>query len=133
MLKEEVDSLAPGREFSRRGFVQTTVGSGFAAAVLPRALHLHARFAAPLLRFLDGNFFAADLDFFTPLLDEQHRHRLAEVLPRGPQHLLAARRIEFDRHARALVGGSRRCIDQLIARDDQLALQQYRPTLTIFV
>ena len=31
MLKEEVDSLAPGREFSRRGFVQTTVGSGFAA------------------------------------------------------------------------------------------------------
>ncbi|MCF8203878.1 MAG: dienelactone hydrolase family protein [Methylotenera sp.] len=37
MLKEEVDSLAPGREFSRRGFVQTTVGSGFAAAVLPVA------------------------------------------------------------------------------------------------
>ena len=37
MLKEEVDSLAPGRDFSRRGFVQTTVGSGFAAAVLPVA------------------------------------------------------------------------------------------------
>lgn len=35
MLKEEIDSLAPGRDFSRRGFVQTTVGSGFAAAVLP--------------------------------------------------------------------------------------------------
>jgi carboxymethylenebutenolidase len=35
MLKEELDSLAPGRDFSRRGFVQATVGSGFAAAVLP--------------------------------------------------------------------------------------------------
>lgn len=35
MLKEEIDSLAPGRDFSRRGFVQATVGSGFAAAVLP--------------------------------------------------------------------------------------------------
>jgi carboxymethylenebutenolidase len=35
MLKEEIDSLAPGRDFNRRGFVQATVGSGFAAAVLP--------------------------------------------------------------------------------------------------
>jgi len=35
MLKEEIDSLAPGQDFSRRGFVQTAVGSGFAAAVLP--------------------------------------------------------------------------------------------------
>lgn len=35
MLEQDIDSLAPGREFSRRGFVQTTVGSGFAAAVLP--------------------------------------------------------------------------------------------------
>lgn len=35
MLKEEIDSLAPGRDFNRRGFVQTAVGSGFAAAVLP--------------------------------------------------------------------------------------------------
>jgi carboxymethylenebutenolidase len=35
MLKEDIDSLAPGRDFSRRGFVQATVGSGFAAAVLP--------------------------------------------------------------------------------------------------
>lgn len=35
MLKDEIDSLAPGRDFSRRSFVQTTVGSGFAAAVLP--------------------------------------------------------------------------------------------------
>ena len=35
MLKDEIDSLAPGRDFSRRGFVQTAVGSGFAAAVLP--------------------------------------------------------------------------------------------------
>ncbi len=37
MLKDEIDSLAPGRDYSRRGFVQTTVGSGFAAAVLPVA------------------------------------------------------------------------------------------------
>jgi carboxymethylenebutenolidase len=37
VLKDEIDSLAPGRDLSRRGFVQTTVGSGFAAAVLPVA------------------------------------------------------------------------------------------------
>lgn len=35
MLKQEVDSLVPAAEFSRRRFVQTTVGSSFAAAVLP--------------------------------------------------------------------------------------------------
>lgn len=35
MLKDEIDSLAPARDFNRRSFVQTTVGSGFAAAVLP--------------------------------------------------------------------------------------------------
>lgn len=35
MLKDDIDSLSPARDFSRRSFVQTTVGSGFAAAVLP--------------------------------------------------------------------------------------------------
>lgn len=35
MPKNEIDSLTPGRDFSRRDFVRTTVGSGFAAAVLP--------------------------------------------------------------------------------------------------
>jgi carboxymethylenebutenolidase len=35
MLKDEIDSLAPTRDFSRRSFVQATMGSGFAAAVLP--------------------------------------------------------------------------------------------------
>lgn len=35
MLRSEIDSLTPSRDFSRRDFVQTTVGSGFAAAVLP--------------------------------------------------------------------------------------------------
>jgi len=35
MLRSDFDSLAPSRSFSRRDFVQTTVGSGFAAAVLP--------------------------------------------------------------------------------------------------
>ncbi len=35
MLQQELDSLVPGRDFSRRDFVRTSVGSGFAAAVLP--------------------------------------------------------------------------------------------------
>ena len=38
MLKEDVDSLHPGRDFNRRDFVHTAVGSGFAAAVLIRGL-----------------------------------------------------------------------------------------------
>jgi carboxymethylenebutenolidase len=35
MLQEDLDSLTPSRDFSRRDFVRTSVGSGFAAAVLP--------------------------------------------------------------------------------------------------
>jgi carboxymethylenebutenolidase len=35
MLRNDVDSLTPTRDFSRRDFMQTAVGSGFAAAVLP--------------------------------------------------------------------------------------------------
>jgi len=35
MIEQEIDSLAPGRDFTRRAFVRTSVGSGFAAAVLP--------------------------------------------------------------------------------------------------
>ncbi len=35
MIEQEIDSLAPGRDFSRRDFVRTSVGSGFAAAALP--------------------------------------------------------------------------------------------------
>ena len=35
MLRTEIDSLAPTRDYSRRDFVQATVGTGFAAAVLP--------------------------------------------------------------------------------------------------
>lgn len=35
MLEQDLDSLVPAQSFSRRGFVQTAVGSGFAAAVLP--------------------------------------------------------------------------------------------------
>jgi carboxymethylenebutenolidase len=35
MIEQEIDSLAPGRSFNRRAFVRTSVGSGFAAAVLP--------------------------------------------------------------------------------------------------
>ena len=35
MLEAEVDSLTPSRPFSRRDFVAASVGSGFAAAVLP--------------------------------------------------------------------------------------------------
>ena len=35
MQRNDVDSLTPSRHFNRRDFVQTAVGSGFAAAVLP--------------------------------------------------------------------------------------------------
>lgn len=35
MLEQELNSLTPTREFSRRDFVATAVGSGFAAATLP--------------------------------------------------------------------------------------------------
>lgn len=35
MIDQDFDSLVPPRAFSRRGFVRTSVGSGFAAAVLP--------------------------------------------------------------------------------------------------
>ena len=35
MLQQELDSLVPASGFSRRRFVRTSVGSGFAAAVLP--------------------------------------------------------------------------------------------------
>lgn len=35
MLKQEIDSLVPASAYSRRRFVQTGLGSGFAAAVLP--------------------------------------------------------------------------------------------------
>ncbi len=49
MLKEEIDSLAPSRAFSRRHFVQTTVGSGFAAAVLPVTAQTITTDAAGLL------------------------------------------------------------------------------------
>jgi len=35
VLDNDVDSLTPTRDFTRRDFVRTTVGSGFAAAVLP--------------------------------------------------------------------------------------------------
>ena len=35
MLRQDLDSLTPSRDYSRRDFVRTSVGSGFAAAVLP--------------------------------------------------------------------------------------------------
>jgi len=37
LLHDELDCLVPRRDFSRRDFVRTSVGSGFAAAVLPVA------------------------------------------------------------------------------------------------
>jgi carboxymethylenebutenolidase len=37
VIEQEIDSLMPQRDFSRRAFVRTSVGSGFAAAVLPVA------------------------------------------------------------------------------------------------
>jgi carboxymethylenebutenolidase len=35
MFRADLASLVPGRDFSRRDFVRTAIGSGFAAAVLP--------------------------------------------------------------------------------------------------
>ncbi|MBI5255714.1 MAG: dienelactone hydrolase family protein [Burkholderiales bacterium] len=35
MLKQDIDSLAPAQAFSRRAFVRGSLGTGFAAAVLP--------------------------------------------------------------------------------------------------
>jgi carboxymethylenebutenolidase len=35
VIQPEFDSLVPTRDFSRRSFVRTSIGSGFAAAVLP--------------------------------------------------------------------------------------------------
>ena len=35
MIERDIDSLAPGRDFSRRDFVRTSLGTGFAAAALP--------------------------------------------------------------------------------------------------
>lgn len=35
LLRNDLDSLTPSRDFSRRDFVATSVGTGFAAAVLP--------------------------------------------------------------------------------------------------
>ena len=35
MLRQDLDSLTASRDYSRRDFVRTSVGSGFAAAVLP--------------------------------------------------------------------------------------------------
>ncbi len=37
MDRDDLDSLVPSRDFSRRDFVQAAVGSGFAAAVMPVA------------------------------------------------------------------------------------------------
>ncbi len=37
MLQQQFDSLVPQRDFNRRDFVRTSLGSGFAAAVLPVA------------------------------------------------------------------------------------------------
>jgi carboxymethylenebutenolidase len=37
MVPEDIDSLAPGRDHTRREFVRSALGSGFAAAVLPVA------------------------------------------------------------------------------------------------
>jgi carboxymethylenebutenolidase len=35
LAQQEVDALTPPKEFSRRGFLKTSMGTGFAAAVLP--------------------------------------------------------------------------------------------------
>ena len=48
MLHQDLDSLTPSRSFSRRDFVRTTVGSGFAAAVLAQLKAAFGRACLPL-------------------------------------------------------------------------------------
>ncbi|HNU11786.1 MAG TPA: dienelactone hydrolase family protein [Rubrivivax sp.] len=46
MIQQDLDSLVPARDFSRRGFMRTSVGSGFAAAVLPVVAQTQVRTSA---------------------------------------------------------------------------------------
>ena len=45
-IEAELDSLTPSRTFSRRDFARTSVGAGFAAAVMP--VEVRAEFSTPL-------------------------------------------------------------------------------------
>ena len=69
---------------------------------------------------------SVDVDLFAALLDEHDAHRLTEVGAGGAQHLLAARGVERDGDARTLVGGGGDGIDELIAGDDDVALEEHR-------
>lgn len=73
MTSEEIDSLLPPRGFSRRDFVRTTVGSGFAAAVLPIAAQTAIRTGSEGL--LVGEVSIAVGDFKMPAYRAAPRHR----------------------------------------------------------
>ena len=85
------------------------------------------------LLFLDVALHLAtvDVDLFAALLDEHDAHRLAEVGAGGAQHLLATRVVERDGDAWTLVGGGGDGIDELVAGDDDVALEEHRLTVVL--
>ncbi|CAJ9898899.1 Uncharacterised protein [Burkholderia pseudomallei] len=65
--------------------------------------------------------------FALALLEQHHRHRLADVLARHRAHRAAARRIEADVHGRTLMlVEARGRVDDAVAREDHLLLEQHR-------
>lgn len=73
MSREEIDSLLPRRDFSRRDFVRTSVGSGFAVAVLPIAAQTAIR--TPSDGLLVGEVSIAVGDFKMPAYRAAPLHR----------------------------------------------------------
>ncbi len=61
------------------------------------------------------------------LLDEHHRHRAAQVRPRGLEHLGGTARVELDEHRGLALAESRARVDELLSRGDDLPLEQHRP------
>ncbi len=60
-MQEDFDSLTPTRPFSRRDFVQTSLGSGFAAAVMPVAAQTVIRTSAEGLEAGEVSIAAGDI------------------------------------------------------------------------
>ena len=70
--------------------------------------------------------FAVALDHLRPVLDEQHGHRLADVVDGRVEHLARAGRVEPHVHDGLAVLVTRRGIDELVAGGDDVAPQQDR-------
>ncbi len=86
-----------------------------------------------LARHVDRDLLAALVAQLALALDEHHRHRLAEVLAGRAQHLLAAARIEADADRRLALLEGRGRVGELLAGDDDLALQQHRVAAAVLV